>query len=203
MIGRRSFLGMALAAAALGGRSVRAEEARLYTKRFGAPKTRIQGGTRGGNGPVAIQVILSEETGWTASDQPVLYWFLSADTTLRIDLAVAEVGARKPLAVQRLKRGVSAGLHGFSLVEQAVRLVAGRDYVFSATLVPDPTMRTADIVSRGTLAWERHRTFNTAVEAARTGYWVDAFALADRPQQAELLDEVGLDAVASWVRAQA
>ncbi|WP_027133565.1 DUF928 domain-containing protein [Geminicoccus roseus] len=197
MIGRRQILASALLL--LGSGAAHAADAGLL-KRFGAPKTRIQGGTRSVADKPAPMVLLSEETALAATAQPDLYWFLSRASGLRIDLSLTPVGAAAPVLQQVMKRGAGAGVHRLALAEQGVSLDPSTDYVFAATLVPDPTMRTADLSARGTLRYQPHAGFDDARAAAAEGYWIDAFDLADPATRALLLDEVGLSPAANWLR---
>ena len=199
MIRRRQILALALSALAMGSEATHAADAELL-KRFGAPKTRIQGGTRSAHGLAEAEVLLSEEAARSASPQPDLYWFMSKDFSLRIDLTVIPVGSSRPLVDLVMKRGAKAGIHRLSLAEQGVRLEDGRDYVFAATLVPDPTVRAADISGRGTIRYQPHTPFADALAAAKEGYWIEAFAQADPTTRAALLDDVNLPHAAAWQR---
>ena len=199
MAGRRLVLTAAMSWLALAGVSAFAQD-NLYVRRFGAPKTRVQGGTRGAADAVA-QVVLSEETALTASAQPVLYWFLSEDWSLRAEVTLREQGAEKPLLQVRLPRGAAKGLHPLSLADAGVSLVSGRIYQFEARLVPDPTLRDADRVSRGLIGMEPHAPFTAARDAAGAGFFLDAFALAGQTERAQLLTEVGLGPLARQLEA--
>ena len=143
MIGRRQFFAAAMGFAMMDIGAAHAGEAFLV-RRFGAPKTRVQGGTRSGNADTDVLVLVSEETALAAMSQPDLYWFLSEDFGLRIDLSITAVGAKKPILALTMKRGAEAGIHRLSLKDQAVGLEEGTEYVFAVNLVPDPTMRTAE-----------------------------------------------------------
>jgi hypothetical protein len=200
MIGRRQMLA-SFSAVMLGIGSASAADSQLL-KRFGAAKTRVQGGTRSGRGKADTHVLLSEEPALSSSAQPDLYWYLSSDFGLRIEISLTPVGSRQPLLSVVMKRGAEAGIHRLSLADQGVRLEEGQDYVFAATLVPDPTVRTADSSARGTLRYQPHAAFPDALAAAAAGYWIDAFDQADRTTRAVLLDDVNLPSPAAWLRDQ-
>lgn len=199
MIGRRQVLAAALGLAVMAGGTAQAAEAMLV-KRFGAPKTRVQGGTRSGQADTEVLVLVSEETALSAAAQPDLYWYLSADFGLRIDVTITPVGSKQPLLSITMKKGAVAGIHRLSLMDQAVGLEEGVEYVFAVVLIPDPTMRTADKTARGTIGYQPHERFKTAQAAASAGYWVQAFSLAEPDTRIALLDEVNLKPAADWLR---
>jgi hypothetical protein len=199
MIRRRQFFALAAGLAAMGLKVAHADEA-ILVRRFGAPKTRVQGGTRSSQADAEVLVLVSEETALTATAQPDLYWFLSDDFGLRIDLSITPVGSRQPVLQRSLKRGATAGIHRLSLLDEAAGLEEGVEHVFAVNLVPDPTTRTADRTARGTIKYAPHDPFRSAEAAASAGYWVQAFALAEPATRVALLDEVNLQPAADWLR---
>jgi hypothetical protein len=202
MLGRRQILFQALGLTVLAALPAQGADGNLL-KRFGAPKTRVQGGTRSGRGKAQPEVLLSEEPALSATAQPDLFWYLSADYGLRVELSLTPVGGTEPLLHQVQKRGAAAGIHALSLKDAGVRLAEGQDHVFALTLVPDPTVRTADVSARGTLRFAPHAPFGDARAAAAAGYWVDAFAMADPALRVALLEDVDLPRPADWLMNQA
>jgi hypothetical protein len=69
----------------------------------GAPSSRVGGGTRGEEGDsIALTVLAPGHTGWSASDQPTLYWYLSKPANTRLELTVIDDDAIKPLLETQL-----------------------------------------------------------------------------------------------------
>jgi len=186
----------------------------------GAPVARVGGGTRGfGDGLPYVSVVTPEDTGYTSSPQPVLYWYLSEPVDTRFEFALINDDEIEPIIELTSDRAMQKGLNFLDLSEHGVSLKPGVIYQWSVALVGQPEKRSSDIVSSGTIelvgltdqqaAALQDADASEAVSIyARTGYWYDAFAGLMRLIEASpgdagligmrkaLLRQVGLDAVA-------
>jgi hypothetical protein len=95
-----------------------------------------------------IRALAPDHTGLTASEAPTLFWTLSGDTPLRVELVLTEPGVERPL-LDVAQGGAAAGLHALSLAQHGVRLETGRTYRWYATLIRDPEDRSDEVVSGG------------------------------------------------------
>jgi hypothetical protein len=147
----------------------------------GAPKTRVAGGTRA---PVqtraAVQVLGPEHTGRTATDRPVLFWYLSEDVELPIELTLIDDYNIPPLVRTRLEGSKPAGIHAWSLAGEGARLVAGRSYQWSVAIVVDPERRSRDVFSSARFRYQPLEDGKTIASLADQGCWYDAFAESAR-----------------------
>ena len=72
------------------------ESAGLQLPNVGAPKNRVGGGVRGGEGEDAnhlmsmpvVHVLTPESIGYTVSESPMLYYYVTDDTTLEFEVTV-------------------------------------------------------------------------------------------------------------------
>jgi hypothetical protein len=191
----------------------------------GAVGARTGGGTRGQTSAPRIAVLAPDHVGLTTRAQPSLAWYLSADTSAPVELTLIADGAIEPLAVKRLPSPQRAGIHVVDLSQLDVELAEGTTYDWYIALVLDPNARDADVVAGGAIA---RRSAPSALVAdlkapgptygayARNGFWYDAIAdlstaIANAPsgspesralraERAELLEQVGVGAVALYDR---
>jgi hypothetical protein len=182
---------------------------------LGAPPTRTLAAVRGGGEHVGPQVLAPEQTGLTAREQPLLFWYQGAPSAARVTVTVIDEEAIEPLLEADLGEIAERGIHALDLAAQGLRLEEGVEYQWSVAEVVDPEQRSADLVTSGTIM-RGPGVEEPALEAlAAAGYWYDALALlaeeiAARPGdpqprllRAELLAQVGLDEAAAHARAQA
>lgn len=180
----------------------------------GAPASRIGGGTRGlpmQDSPT-VTVLAPDHTGLTTSAQPTLYWFLSKDAPVRIEMTLLDDAGVKPLIEKVVKTPMTRGIHALSLKDAGVTLAPDQEYRWHVALVFDPKMRSSDVMSSGTIkrvaASEALKAKlsaggggNAAVYAAE-GLWYDSVdALVQRinaaPEDKALRDQ--LDALLNQV----
>lgn len=189
----------------------------------GAPQRRVGGASRGAAGTASVAVLAPDHVGLTLEEQPVLYWFLSRPSPVRIELTLIDGRSATPTKEVVLKGADTAGIQRFSLREHGVRLVEGTDYEWSVAIVPDADARSADILSGGALrrvkpdealAARLKSLAGTprAAALAQAGIWYDALAAlgaqleahpqdrAARAARADLLDQVGLAEPAAFER---
>jgi len=186
----------------------------------GAPVARVGGGTRGiGDDLPYVSVVTPEDTAYTSSPQPVLYWYLSEPVDTRFEFALINDDEVEPILEITSDREMHEGLNFLDLAEHGVSLKPGIVYQWSVALVEQPDKRSSDIVSSGTIelveltgaqraALARADSAESVVIFAREGYWYDAFAGLSRlidadpanrrllEQRTALLRQVGLDEVA-------
>lgn len=181
---------------------------------------RVASLVRSGAQPLpALHALAPEHVGATAEASPVLYWHLSAESGVPIEIAVfSEEDDATPLVEAWLEPPVAAGLHAFRFAQHGLELEPGQTYYWFAALVPDRANREHDAVAGAAL---RHTPLADALRArlsaappaqrahvlADAGYWFDAVAtytawLAAEPgaaklraQRAALLEQVGLGAL--------
>jgi hypothetical protein len=191
----------------------------------GAPARRVGGSSRGGDELPMIAVIAPDHVGYTVSDQPSLYWFVSKRSPVRVEITLIDSAGVKPV-LETSVTSAEPGIHRFSLAEHNVRLKPEEDYQWSVSLVGDDQQRSNDIVSQGALKLVppppqlQSRLAGAPREAragvyAAEGLWYDAItALSEsiarqpadralRAARAALLEQVGLKDAAAFERAAA
>jgi hypothetical protein len=190
----------------------------------GAPGGRVGGGTRGTGNVFVLSALAPDHMALTASEQPSLYWFISAATSLPIELAVMDPqGGVKPLFERRLSGPIGNGVHRIDLAELGVRLAPGVAYRWSVTVIPDTNRRSRDILAAATIEradvpsevrskLDRARKEDLPAVYAEAGFWYEALASiseliartpgdeALRQQRAQLLSQVGLPDVSEGTR---
>jgi len=194
---------------------------RYVPSKLGAPGGRVGGGTRGpasGRDIFVLSVLAPDHTGLTVREQPCLFWFISAQTTLPVEVTIVDPNAVAPLLQTRIASSVDRGVHRVSLAEHGVRLAPGVAYQWSVAVVTDDDRRAHDILASGTI--ERVKAEQALVSKlsgageadkvgvyAEAGIWYDALEtvsdLIDRSPQdpiprrfrAALLAQVGLPEV--------
>jgi hypothetical protein len=173
------------------------------------------GGPSRGTAPLlpGIAVLAPDHLGLTRSEQPRLYWFISAPTSTRVEATLIEPGRERPL-METVVSASAAGIQTLDLHQLGVRLQPGVEYEWSIALVTDPAQRSRDTVSGGAIM--RIQTtgddMDDASEYARRGLWYDALMALDRSpvarpddapvrqQRAALLEQAGLLDVAAFER---
>jgi hypothetical protein len=179
----------------------------------GAPR-RVGGTVRSmAPGYPVIQALVPDHLGLTLSDQPTLYWYLSAPTDARIELTLVQPGREAPL-LELVLPGIEAGIHAVELRNHGVQLALDVEYEWSVALIADQNQRSRDIVSAGALMRiERASIAAPSVAAfASQGIWYETLmameqAVHERPgerapraNRAALLEQAGLGAAAAFER---
>jgi len=187
-----------------------------------APR-RVGGNARGGPASLpSIAVLTPDHLGLTVSDQPTLFWYLSAPTTARIELTLVDPDRVAPL-VEILANGDRAGIHAFQPGSDGVRLRQGVEYEWSVAVVADPAQRSRDVFAAGAImriapsAALTARLAAVGAEIQSTafaveGVWYDALTamaaeISARPgdraileRRAAALDQAGLADAAAFER---
>ena len=152
----------------------------------GAPATRIGGGVRGpGTALPAIAVLAPDHAGWTADPQPTLYWYLSKQVPVRVELTLIDERGIEPLVEKSLPAPAQAGIQAFSLKDIGVTLKPEQEYRWHVALVVDAKQRSSDVIASGTIRLtpladtvkaklaQGAESERPAIYAAE-GYWYDA-----------------------------
>jgi hypothetical protein len=125
----------------------------VYTPpKRGAPGGRVGGGTRGFQREVFLLAVLApDHSGFTTSEQPSLYWFISTSTSLPVELTVMDPQGVQPILETRIPAPVQAGVHRIRLSDYNVRLAPGAAYRWFVSVVPDADRRSKDIMAGGAI----------------------------------------------------
>src|SRR6266545_4904115 len=171
----------------------------------GAPGGRVGGGTRGtpGRDTFTLSVLAPDANGLTVSEQPSLYWFISADISLPVEVTIADPNGTQPLLEKRVPTPVRRGVQRFPLADVGAKLAPGIPYRWSVTVVSDPNRRSRDILASGTIErveppaglgakLQGASKTNLAFLYADAGIWYDALAaiselIESSPNDADLL----------------
>jgi hypothetical protein len=119
----------------------------------GTPGGRVGGGTRGTRGRdiFVLSVLAPDHTGRTIHEQPSLFWFISTETSLPVELTIVDPDVVEPVLQTHIASPVERGVHRVRLAGHGVRLAPGVAYQWSVTVVPDATRRSHDILASGTI----------------------------------------------------
>jgi hypothetical protein len=171
----------------------------------GAPGGRVGGGTRGvpGRDTFVLSVLAPDDSGLTVSEQPSLYWFISAEISLPVEITITDPNGVQPLLEKRVPTPVKRGVQRFRLSDHGVTLAPGIPYRWSVTVVSDPNRRSRDILASGTIErveppaglgakLQGASKANYAFLYADAGIWYDALSaiselIESSPNDAELL----------------
>ena len=182
-----------------------------------APKGRVGGGIRGGDGP-ALYVLAPDHVGFTKDEQPSLYWYLSKTTSLPLEFTLIDGRAVKPVVETKLKAPAQPGVQRISLKDLGIKLEPGVQYKWFITLQVGAEASSKDVVAGGTIEripflealphLEVPKNGEAVFRYAEAGLWYDAIATISemieatpdnrklRKQRASLLQQVGLWEVA-------
>ena len=175
----------------------------LQLPKVGAPKNRVGGGVRGGEGEDAnhlmsmpvVHVLTPESIGYTVSESPMLYYYVTDETTLEFEVTVNR--DERTLVQMRRSEKIKAGIHAISMESLGIKLEEGADYEWNVALIPNPLQGSLDITSTGGIrriaAKELMKDFN---DYGKNGIWYDMLhdlstRLEADPTNAKLLKERG------------
>jgi hypothetical protein len=118
----------------------------------GAPGGRVGGGTRGGQRDVfLLSVLAPDHSGFTTTEQPSLYWFISTATSLPVELTVMDPQGVQPILETKLPTPITPGVHRVRLSDFNVHLAPGAAYRWFVSVVPDYDRRSKDITAGGAI----------------------------------------------------
>lgn len=191
----------------------------------GAPSRRVGGSSRGVSSALpSVMVLVPDHVALTTSEQPVLYWYLSKPTSVRVEITLIDDKGETPLIEYSVKDAAGPAVHAVELAKHNVHLKPGVEYQWSIAVVPDPNERSSDVMAAGII---KRVDAPSAVASARSkgmdkqalartlaanGIWYDAIGLycelidarpndrGLREERAALLDQVGLKDVANYDR---
>jgi hypothetical protein len=186
----------------------------------GAPSRRVGGSTRSiGQVLPAVSVIAPDHVGLTTAAQPVLYWFISKPTRVRLEVTLIDESGLKPMLELPIDTVEGPAIHAVDLKKHGIALKTGMEYQWTVALVPDAAERSGDVISGGVIKRVEPTSVlggnaDTASPAALAGagLWYDAIhALSTRiaaqpgnaelrAQRAALMEQVGLAAAAAFDR---
>jgi len=193
----------------------------LYEPRLHpSPKARIEGVARAldNNGPIVLPLV-PDHVGLTMVRQPVLYWYLSKPISSPVMFVLVDTRSIQVIRDAILSPHPESGIQTISLKDLGVSLEPNVLYRWYLTVVLDIDSPSRDIVSGGmiertaeVLNISDFPTFrgDTVRFYAEQGLWYDAFAsISDlivaapdnqilRNQRASLLQQIGLQEVATW-----
>ena len=183
----------------------------------GAPRGRIGGGTRGlESRELVMAVVAPDHTGWSAVDQPDLYWFVSQPIG-SAELTILEDGGMDPIVEVNLPAAANAGLQKVSLAQLGKKLEPGKEYRWFVTLVNDKASRSKDVVASGRVSyvpaspdvasrWANRPPAARAAALAANGYWYDVVSTLEDARlhraSAALYESAGLREVARFLRSR-
>ena len=119
-----------------------------------------------------VFVLTPESTGYTVSESPTLYYYVTADTAFEFEITVN----RDERTLVQMRRGqeIKAGLHGISLGDLGIKLDEEADYEWNIALIPNPLQGSLDITSTGGIrrvkAKQPMKDFN---DYGKPGIWYD------------------------------
>jgi hypothetical protein len=152
----------------------------------GAPRGRIGGGSRGiGDDLYTLFVLAPDHIGLTVQEQPLLYWYLSRESSYPIELTVIGQKDITPLLEEQLESPVGPGIHELNLKDHDIHLETDVQYRWFVSIVPDPDRRSRDILAGGAIErvefsqegkaeYLRLSSGDKAIHYAAAGFWYDA-----------------------------
>jgi hypothetical protein len=152
----------------------------LTLPQVGAPKTRVGGGVLGGSEentnhlmsmPVVF-VLTPESTGYTVSESPTLYYYVTDDTSFEFEITVNR-DERTVVQMRRWEK-IKPALHGISLGDLGIKAGGGGRLRVERRADPEPAARLAghylDRRIRRIKAKEPMKDFN---DYGKHGIWYD------------------------------
>lgn len=107
---------------------------------------RVGAGVRGPDGTV-LSIIAPDHAGTTLSDQPRLYWFISKQTELPVEIMLMEDGKDDPM-YEFSSKGAAAGFQCLDLAKQGVKLDLNKRYQLIVKVV-DAKNHKNDVIASG------------------------------------------------------
>ncbi len=178
-------------------------------------------GTRGIAGSAVRVAVVAppDHVALTTRAQPTLYWYVSENTDIRIDLTLTDEEAIDPLLELTVPGPVERGIHALRLEDLGLRLDPEKIYSWNVALVMDAKRRSNDTFAEGFIARTPVTSIltqslkdaqETFAPYALSGIWYDAMdelfgAIEKKPgsrrlrrQQIALLEQADLSEVAAF-----
>lgn len=117
----------------------------------GSVARRIESGTRGTEDTAPSLFVLAPDghVGLTLQEQPSLFWYLSEDSKVPVEVTLIDSQGINPLIETQLSPPLQAGVQRIRLVDYQVRLAPKELYQWSVALIPDTGSRSQDVLSSG------------------------------------------------------
>ena len=137
--------------------------------------------------PKRLAPIASEQTGFTSSRQPNLYWYISAKYKGEMEFKLNEPKVSQPVLAVKLSGSPAEGIYGIKLMNYNVTLKPDIEYEWFITIITDPLERSGDIYASATIRYVEPSSnlrdiFNLAslekryYVYAKNGYWYDSIS---------------------------
>jgi hypothetical protein len=145
------------------------------------------GAVRGGSEAAGIETRApSSHVGLTLSESPRLWWYLSEESNLPVQVTLSDDSKFEPLLRVELPGPFSKGLHVIDLAEQGVKLEPDVDYRWFVSLIVDADRPSRNPVAVGALreiseSDSRRQAVRESPPSerghtlARLGLWYDAY----------------------------
>ncbi|MDM8524239.1 DUF928 domain-containing protein [Desulfococcaceae bacterium HSG8] len=165
----------------------------------------------GGDAPMPSMMapLASLQTGYTANNQPALWWYISGPWPGKIEVTLNEYGKIDPVLETHIDGPDKEGIYQISLADYNVTLEPDVEYEWFMVIVPAPKERSADFLGSATIKYVRpsenitERTSGMSgselyYEYAKEGYWYDAIEtlcrqIDENPEDKKLISHrVGL-----------
>jgi hypothetical protein len=92
-----------------------------------------------------------DHSGFTTSEQPSLYWFISKPTSLPIELTVMDPQGIQPILETRVPAPTKPGIQRVRLADYNIHIAPGAAYRWFVAVVPDADRRSKDILAGGAI----------------------------------------------------
>jgi hypothetical protein len=137
--------------------------------------------------PKRLAPIASEQTGFTSSNQPNLYWYISDKYKGNMEFKLNAPQVSQPILAVKLSGSPAEGIYGIKLRDYNITLKSGVEYEWFITIITDPIERSGDIYASATIKYvepsnDLSNKFNMAslerryYVYAKNGYWYDSIS---------------------------
>lgn len=151
--------------------------------RRGAPKAKVTGGVRTGIAQPYALTLVPEDGGHTISAAPALFWYIDAvpAENVKVIFSLIDPDQIDPVVEREIARPERSGIHRVELESLGVELQPGIEYEWWVALVIDPSRRSLDVITNGSIErvpdprppGDREASVQTY---AQLGLWYDALA---------------------------
>ncbi len=155
----------------------------------GAPKNRVGAGSRGDDNQgqyrnvAQLYVLAPEQTGYTLSGNPVLYWYISDPISQTVEISITD--KLQDIFTLRINGIVHAGLQSLDLSLHRVELQPNVKYRWSIAIINNAEQRSADTfasasiirVADGNALPPSYDSEQQLANYFQQGIWYDAFSL--------------------------
>ncbi|MBF0451100.1 MAG: DUF928 domain-containing protein [Candidatus Magnetomorum sp.] len=136
--------------------------------------------------PEVITPICPDHVGWTSTESPDLFFYISGPWPDKIEFAINEFNRLSPEPVLEVSFDhiQHEGIYSVSLSDYGIKLKPDVEYEFFFAIVLDDIERTSDILTSGAIKYvlmdaqkfQNIQTDNAHFFYATSGYWFDAYA---------------------------